>query len=868
MICFTSIARLAFSIPTDAATWGSSKMSRIRWQGLKGHRTPLWRGAVWVLALAAVGLPAFAFDDGSLPAVSEPTAAALKNYVAAPANLAVPYASATVFDTTPPVVGTATSPAIARATAIPVTCSGMTDAVSGLKTATLWVRANDGGWARTGQSLSTESGTLTFNPNGIEGTYYFAFRLEDKAGNLSPEPSGIGLTSTRADGTPPAITLNGASRLTVAQNAAFSDPGAAASDAVDGDLTSRIVVTGSVDTAKPAIYTLRYNVSDRAGNAAPEATRTVTVQPPVTYALSIPTNLTGMAGATVACPINIVEAQGLNAFKITLLFDGTVLKVANVTTGAVTSGWGAPAATIGAGSVSISASGAALGSGAGSVAVVNMTVSESATSGQTSSLRFISASLNGGTAPTSIRNGLFTVNNVTYLYGDANGDGRVNHADAVYILKRRSGLTGKSDGTEGDLADAASDVSGDDPTHVGTVDASLVMRFSEGLIGSFPVDVDGNGTGPERTSEKAAVKEAVSREYADPAAATRILSIPGKVVLEPGATYEIPVSVDTASITRGYCFELLYDSRALEYVNTRNGSLTGGWIDPIVNPLVGKIVVTNADTNAITGQGSLAILTFRALPSVTAGAATRLRFETADLNDGLLLCEESSGLGEPVLAGLAPKTGAETGGTVIRITGANLGDVSRVLFGNAPSPWLRSDAAGSVLLAVTPSGGGAVDVTVESAAGTATLARGFTYFLPQVHLTLTPEDTVASGDPIDVPVWIVDLSGGQVNTVTFDVCFDPAVFTVKPAGGTLATAEESALAAGKTVTAALAGPGILRVTVGGAPGKRIGSGLLATCHLLAIATEEEPLGLIHLSNTVAESADAKSLPASASVISD
>ena len=35
--------------------------------------------------------------------------------------------------------------------------------------------------------------------------------------------------------------------------------------------------TAQPDTAKPAIYTLRYNVSDRAGNAAPEATRTVTV---------------------------------------------------------------------------------------------------------------------------------------------------------------------------------------------------------------------------------------------------------------------------------------------------------------------------------------------------------------------------------------------------------------------------------------------------------------------------------------------------------------------------------------------------------------------------------------------------------------
>ena len=113
----------------------------------------------------------------------------------------------------------------------------------------------------------------------------------------------------------------------------------------------------------------------------------------------------------------------------------------------------------------------------------------------------------------------------------------------------------------------------------------------------------------------------------------------------------------------------------------------------------------------------------------------------------------------------------------------------------------------------------------------------------------------------------MDLSGGQVNTVTFDVCFDPAVFTVKPAGARWRRPKSPRWRPGKTVTAALA-PGILRVTVGGAPGKRIGSGLLATCHLLAIATEEEPLGLIHLSNTVAESADAKSLPASASVISD
>ncbi|HOF39231.1 MAG TPA: DUF5011 domain-containing protein [Candidatus Hydrogenedentes bacterium] len=804
-----------------------------------------------------------------MPAASEPTVIALKNQQAAPAHLAVPCASVTIFDTTPPQVGTATSPATASASAIPVTFSGMTDAVSGLKTATLWVRCNDGGWARTGHTASTGAGKITFNPNGVEGMYYFAFRLEDKAGNFSPEPSGIGLTSTRADGTPPVITLTGSPSMTIAQNTPFTDPGATATDAVDGNLTPYIVVTGQVDTARPATYTLRYNVSDRAGNAAPEVTRTVTVQPPVAYMLSIPTNLNGPAGATVACPIHISETQGLTSFRITLLFSGSLLQVATVASGTATSGWGSPVVTAGSGSVSISASGAALSPGSGTVAVLNLAVNQSAAPGQTSTLRFVSASLNGGATPVSIRNGEFTVTPAaTYLYGDANGDGRVNHADAVHILKRRTGLIRKPNEPGGEFAEAASDVSGDDPVYAGTVDASLIMRFSEGLISQFPIDTDGNGIGPEATNEKAAVKAAVAQEYGDPAGATRTLNIPGTVTLEPGASYEIPVSVDTGSRTRGYFFELLYDARALEYVTIRNGSLTQEWIAPIVNPRAGKIAVANAHVSATSGQGSLAILTFRALPSVTSGATTHLKFETADLNDGLLYCKECSGAGEPVITALAPQMGAETGGTVVRITGASLRDVSRVLFGNTASPWLRCDAAGNSILAVTPSGGGAVNVTVESPAGTSTLARGFTYFLPQVHLTLAPAGSVVSGRPLEVPVWIVDLSGGQVSTVAFDLCFDPAAFAAKQTDGTFATAEESALAAGKTVAASLAGPGILRVTVDGAAGKRIGSGLLATCHLLAISAGDDPSSLLYISGTTAASADAKSLPASASMVND
>ena len=59
----------------------------------------------------------------------------------------------------------------------------------------------------------------------------------------------------------------------------YEDAGATALDNLDGDRTSAIVVTGTVDTAIPGHYTIRYNVSDLSGNAAEEVTRIVTVAP-------------------------------------------------------------------------------------------------------------------------------------------------------------------------------------------------------------------------------------------------------------------------------------------------------------------------------------------------------------------------------------------------------------------------------------------------------------------------------------------------------------------------------------------------------------------------------------------------------------
>jgi hypothetical protein len=77
-----------------------------------------------------------------------------------------------------------------------------------------------------------------------------------------------------ADTIPPTITLSGANPFTVAQGSTFTDPGASASDNIDG--TVGVSVSGSVNVATVGAYTLTYNAVDRAGNRA-TATRIVSV---------------------------------------------------------------------------------------------------------------------------------------------------------------------------------------------------------------------------------------------------------------------------------------------------------------------------------------------------------------------------------------------------------------------------------------------------------------------------------------------------------------------------------------------------------------------------------------------------------------
>src|SRR2546425_676688 len=95
------------------------------------------------------------------------------------------------------------------------------------------------------------------------GDYTLSYSVTDAHGNTATATRLVHVVDTTA----PAITLVGGTE-TVECHGTFSDPGATATDACAGDLTSSIVVTGSVDASTVGDYTLSYSVTDAHGNTA------------------------------------------------------------------------------------------------------------------------------------------------------------------------------------------------------------------------------------------------------------------------------------------------------------------------------------------------------------------------------------------------------------------------------------------------------------------------------------------------------------------------------------------------------------------------------------------------------------------------
>jgi len=123
---------------------------------------------------------------------------------------------------------------------------------------------------------SSPSGNETIAiQNPTAGTYVVTVLNYGGRKNI-PFTVKAGITAP-ADIVAPVISLLGASAMTLTAGSVYVDPGATAVDNIDGDLTASITVVNTVNTAVPGVYSVTYNVSDSARNAALTVTRIVTV---------------------------------------------------------------------------------------------------------------------------------------------------------------------------------------------------------------------------------------------------------------------------------------------------------------------------------------------------------------------------------------------------------------------------------------------------------------------------------------------------------------------------------------------------------------------------------------------------------------
>lgn len=149
--------------------------------------------------------------------------------------------------------------------------------------------------------------TGTVNPN-VLGTYTITYTAEDTAGNKTTVTRTINVIDVDA----PVITLLGDDPVNIYVDQPYVDTGATAYDKSDGDVTSDIIVTGTVNPSVPGTYTITYTVSDEAGNVATR-TRTVNVIDNIKPIVTFGTNGNSIWAKNYSTKVTVSDAHsGVN----------------------------------------------------------------------------------------------------------------------------------------------------------------------------------------------------------------------------------------------------------------------------------------------------------------------------------------------------------------------------------------------------------------------------------------------------------------------------------------------------------------------------------------------------------------------------
>lgn len=105
-------------------------------------------------------------------------------------------------------------------------------------------------------------GDITSQVQKVEQDGKVIYSVTDAAGNSATVERVINYY----DPIPPELVLLGNADISIVVGGTYTEPGFTATDNYDGDITSKVIVTGTIDTATPGNYTLEYSVTDSYNN--------------------------------------------------------------------------------------------------------------------------------------------------------------------------------------------------------------------------------------------------------------------------------------------------------------------------------------------------------------------------------------------------------------------------------------------------------------------------------------------------------------------------------------------------------------------------------------------------------------------------
>ena len=122
-------------------------------------------------------------------------------------------------------------------------------------------------------AIDEYDGDITDRVTAVEQDGVVTYTVADSSGNQAVVERKI----YYFDPTPPELKLLGNGIVYLNYGVSYKESGYSATDNLEGDITDKVTVSGSVDCYSPGTYTITYQVSDSFGNAV-TATRTVIVR--------------------------------------------------------------------------------------------------------------------------------------------------------------------------------------------------------------------------------------------------------------------------------------------------------------------------------------------------------------------------------------------------------------------------------------------------------------------------------------------------------------------------------------------------------------------------------------------------------------